>query len=71
MCNLLNRNQFQTESRNQVDEVTNQFHSSRGIPSTSLNFILCQEYEKVQFLCFLKISQISQMSNLVRKLQVA
>lgn len=71
MCNLLNRNQFQTESRNQVDEVTNQFHLSRGIPSTSLNLISCQEYEKVQFLCFLKINQISQMSNLVRKLQVA
>ena len=50
MYNLQTRNQ--AEILDQLDEATNQLHLSQDIPSVSLNFIPCQEVEKMEAVDF-------------------
>ena len=39
---------METNSRDQIDDVTNQLSLSKGIPSVGLNFIPRQEVEKIE-----------------------
>ena len=51
MCNLWTRNNFQTKSDDQVNDITNQLFLSRGIPNVSLNLKDTQGLEIYRYIC--------------------